>query len=296
MKSRSIHRNPHFEKVNEDPEKEANKVLLQVSWDESVPVDLIEICDMSDIEVKFLSKPEMKEHGKTKFMDNGDFYIVINTYGTDCLDGFSSNKTKSNRQRFTLAHEIGHCILESHRDINLQQNLENPANPHSNEYKRYREEQANLFAAHLLIPRKSFKKLSNKVGWNNPHKLIQKVSQDFSVSMQVAVQQMTRLADFSCIAILFDESGLPIRTPTYSSDFSETGLFYGKNQLLPEGTIAYQVLKNSIPGGSKKYRDASIWFPEQEWKADKYSVIENSIKAGKYGVISFLEIEEINIR
>jgi hypothetical protein len=293
----AIHRNPYFEQVNEDPEYEVRKVLSQIGWDGSIPIDLLKICDMYGFEVEFSSVPEMKESGTTKFFGDGDFRIVINTYNTDCVDSFSSNQTQLRRQRFTLAHEIGHCVYKSHTNINLQRNLQNPNNPHSRSYIKQREEQANLFAAHLLIPCEAFKKVLRITGWRDVAILVQHISKNFDVSIQVAVQQIARLADFPCIAILFQIDGTPLRTPTFSPDFTETPLFYGKNQALPSGTLAYQMLNgnNANQHDKRKYRDASTWFPDiAEWKAEKFSVTETSISVGQYGIAAFLEIEELD--
>jgi IrrE N-terminal-like domain len=291
------HRNPFFENVNEDPEYEVKRVLAQIGWDGSIPIDLLEICDMYGFEVKFSSIPDMKEAGTTKILGDGDFHILINTHNTNCIDGFSTNQTQLRRQRFTLAHEIGHCIYKSHTDINLQKNLQNPSNPHSKSYVRRREDQSNLFAAHLLIPREAFKKVLKITTWRDTAILIQQISEDFNVSIQVAIQHIARLAEFPCIAILFDVNGISIRTPSYSSDFIETRLFYGKDQNLPSGTLANQMLNgnNSNQYDKKKYRNASIWFPDiTRLKADRFSVVETSINTGPYGIASFLEIEELD--
>jgi hypothetical protein len=298
MSSESVgHRSPYFEKVDENPEYEVGKVLSQIGWDGSIPIDLIAICDTYDFEVRFSNIPEMQEIGRMKIVGDGDFHIVINTHETDCLDSFSSIQSVRRRQRFTLAHEIGHCIYKSHTDIELQKDLQNPSNPHSRTYAKQRENQANLFAAHLLIPGEAFKKLVKSVSLRNMGILIQKVSESFDVSIQVAAQQVARLVSFPCITIVFRADGTLLRQPTYSPDFSDTGLSYSRNQNLPQRTLAIKMLNGENPNqlDTRHYKDASIWFPEvPEWKAEKFSVTETSIKTGQYGVVSFLEIEELD--
>jgi IrrE N-terminal-like domain len=287
------HLNPFFENVNENPEYEANRILTDFGWDGTLPVDLLAICEANDFEVKFFPYPDMKEPATTKFFSRGYFHIVINTYGTDNLNGFSTDPMLYRRQRFSLAHEMGHSIFKSHVNTELQKNLQNDSNPHSQEYKKRMENQANQFAAHLLIPNKAFKKHFRYIDPSSIDKVIFKVADLFDVSIQVAVQQVSRLVDFPCIAILFNADGSTLRTPAFSSDFSETKLFYPKSQDVPFGTQAAQILKNiqSVQCMKKHYRDASIWFPDAPaWKAEKFSIKETSIALGSYGVASFLEI------
>jgi Zn-dependent peptidase ImmA (M78 family) len=191
--------NPCFENTNEDPEYEAGKVLAEISWDGILPIDVLTICEMYGLECLFDADPSMQEEGTTKFRGDGDFYIFINTHNTDCIHGFSNNQTKRRRQRFTLAHELAHCIYKSHVNLQLQQNLSDKNNPHSKTYTKIREDQANQFAAYLLVPKKAFQKFSRQVGWNNIAQLIQQTSDEFDVSLEVAAQQIARLANYSCI-------------------------------------------------------------------------------------------------
>ncbi|WP_404791334.1 ImmA/IrrE family metallo-endopeptidase [Altericista sp. CCNU0014] len=212
------------------------------------------------------------------------------------MHGFSNNQTKRRRQRFTLAHELAHCTYKSHVNLRLQQNLSNKNNPHAKTYSKIREDQANQFAAYLLVPKKAFQKFSRQVSWNNIVQLIQKTSDEFDVSLEVAAQQIARLANYSCITILFDGHGNPKRVPVYSSDFQETKLFYSKSQVIPKNTAAVQMLSgsNQCQQAKKCFPDASTWFPDApDRRAEKFSVVETSIKIGRYGILTFLEINEV---
>jgi hypothetical protein len=295
LRKNMVYRNPYFEKTDENPEYEAGKVLSEIDWDGTLPVDVLTICEMYGIEYVFGSDPSMREEGTTRFRGEGDFYIFINTFNSDCPDGFSGDQTKRRRQRFTFAHELAHCIYKSHTDLQLQQNLSNKNNPHSRTYTRIREDQANQFSAHLLVPKKAFQQFSRQVGWTDIAKLIQKTADKFDVSLEVAAQQIARLANYPCITILFDNNGNPKRVPVYSRDFQETKLFYHKNQIAPEGTLAAQISCDLHQTQKvKKFSDASIWFPDEaDWKTRKFSIVETSIKKGKYGTLTFLEIDEV---
>jgi hypothetical protein len=47
------HINPFFERVNENPEYEANRILTEFEWDGTLPIDLLAICEANDFEVEF---------------------------------------------------------------------------------------------------------------------------------------------------------------------------------------------------------------------------------------------------
>jgi hypothetical protein len=95
---------------------------------------------------------------------------------------------------------------------------------------------------------------------------------------------------------LFDGNGNPKRVPAFSVDFQETKLFYPKSQVIPRGTAAAQMLSgsNQSQQATKRFPDASTWFPDApDWRAEKFSVVEISIKIGRYGILTFLEIHEL---
>lgn len=289
------HRNPLFEKVEEDPEYEVRKVLSEIDWDGELPIDLNQVCDIYDFPYEFKPIPDMPEPGKTKLYD-GELCIIINTHGHDCSNDFSSKPTARRRQRFTFAHEIGHCVYPSHQDIALQRNLSNPDNPHSPTYIKMRENQANQFAAHILVPRQAFKRVVSNDAWDNITKLVPLVVEKFDVSFQVAIQQTARLAEFPCMAILFGTDQKPRRVPVRSPDFEDTNLFYSRNQEAPSSTLVASMLSGRTQDrqGRKRYSDASAWFPDAaSWKAEKFSIVETSFNLGKYGVATFLGFTEL---
>lgn len=84
------------------------------------------------------------------FYDNGKFYIHINTD--------LGNRPSSARGRFTLAHELGHYYIDSHR-IGLKKGLLK-AHPSRTNQKQFNqiEREADFFASCLLMPQDRFSK------------------------------------------------------------------------------------------------------------------------------------------
>lgn len=84
-----------------------------------------------------------------------DGYSIYN--GNNYSIAYNSTKKYSARVRFTLAHEIGHIVLNHHRDFNVTTVMEN--NFSREEYKIL-ENEANCFARNLLSPVPLVKTLS----------------------------------------------------------------------------------------------------------------------------------------
>ncbi len=289
------YRSPNFERVDENPKLEAEKLLSDIDWEGKLPIDLLAICSQCDYEVRFEPRSDLPTiPGKVQHVGVGDFYILINTHDTDNPNGFSSNDSLRRRQRFTLAHEISHCTFKSHTDLGLQVDLHDKNNPHRVSYAKKQESQANEFACHLLIPEKAYRPIEKKTGWKNVNTLVNEVVTNFDVSRQTAIQQMARLAQFPAIAILFKSDGMPLRVPVYSSDYSDIGgLFFGKDQPVPDNTAAANLLDGKFNDNfmSKTFRSLDPWFNNlPDWKNEKYGIKETSIQLGQHGVATFLEI------
>jgi Zn-dependent peptidase ImmA (M78 family) len=119
------------------------------------------------------------EAGLIRKEEDGSYAIYLNA-----LDA-------PTRQRFTIAHEIGHFIL--HKDLldkgeEFVDNIKQPFNgvlhrttgkPHQQE-ERKREVEANEFAANLLMPGETFKSV-----WNQ-NEVIEPVAEYFNVSSAAA--------------------------------------------------------------------------------------------------------------
>ncbi|MDY0204822.1 MAG: ImmA/IrrE family metallo-endopeptidase [Desulfovibrio desulfuricans] len=110
---------------------EAASIVLKSYWDYSLPVNPVEIAEK--LGLKVYMSDELGRLGG--YYDQQEKEITINE--NDALS----------RQRFSVAHEIGHCVLghgSSPRDNQAAYNQQN--------YSK-KEFQANIFAAELLMPK-----------------------------------------------------------------------------------------------------------------------------------------------
>ena len=123
-----------------------------------------------------------------------DFTVFKSTFDSDNISGMviNSNEEKSiyinendsiNRQRFTVAHELGHIIL--HHEANEESFKE--VDFRTNSGFDVRESQANSLAAALLMPRKKANEIWKKL------KDVDDFADAFKVSKQAASIRLENL-------------------------------------------------------------------------------------------------------
>lgn len=117
------------------PESAAAAVLKNVMWPGTLPIDPARIANCYDIKV-------IRDHtlvgstnsGRCLIDDEGNRIIIVNE-----ADSYQ-------RQRFTIAHELGHALLDGEGIHNRTETSYNLGNYRENEAK------VNRFAAALLMP------------------------------------------------------------------------------------------------------------------------------------------------
>lgn len=118
-------------------EEKAEKVLSQYGVG-SVPINVLEIAKKAGVLIKYA--PSSKFSGLLYRKDDIAFMAI-------------SSSESNVRQRFTIAHELGHFFLHPQKDtfVEFRDNEKNIA-------RGIKEIQANQFAAALLMPRKFLEK------------------------------------------------------------------------------------------------------------------------------------------
>lgn len=112
--------------------------------------------------------------------------------------GVNSSHSK-NRQRFTIAHEIGHLVLKHQGELFVDHVVMKRDGKSSKAIDR-QEIEANRFAAELLMPEalvleRAHALESGKAGLS-PDELISQLAKDFQVSSQAMEYRLTNLGVF----------------------------------------------------------------------------------------------------
>jgi len=108
-----------------------------------------------------------------------------------------------NRQRFTIAHELGHLLLHGYRTPHADKQFR-LRDARSSEGSVLEEIQANQFAAELLMPRTMVMKAMQRYGFHHApaneeieqkrfEALVRKLAKDFGVSRQAMTIRLSSL-------------------------------------------------------------------------------------------------------
>lgn len=154
-----------------------------------IPVPLEKIANDEDLQIFYDSYEKNTFDGMTIY-DDDHFFIHLN------ID--KGNTVDSDRGRFTLAHELGHYFIDSHR-IGLINGLLEP-HPSKFNLKQHAEieQEANYFASCLLMPESIFQ--------NEIYKYRLKFRGKFSIELIDILKDKFHVSKSAC-AIRFAEIG-----------------------------------------------------------------------------------------
>lgn len=178
----------------------------------------------------------------TLMHDNG-FHIHLNTNL-----GNSPGKEKG---RFTLAHELGHYFIDSHR-VAL---LDGIIKPHPSRYNKNKhqliEREADYFASCLLMPESRFRTECEKYK-HFSFQVIEELAQKFKISLTACAIRFADIGTHPIMIVYMENS--QIEWQWKSQDFQYWNLADGK-RIIPKDSLAGQYFKT----GLGKKRTEELW-------------------------------------
>jgi Zn-dependent peptidase ImmA (M78 family) len=174
--------------------------------------------------------------------DKDKFYIHINTD--------QGNKPKTPRGRFTLAHELGHYYIDSHR-IGLKKGLLEP-HPSTLNHKRFSriEREADYFASNLLMPENRFKETIYRKRFTPD--LLDQLRDQFNVSRTACAFRFADIGNHP-IMIVYSENN-SVKWKYSSSDFLYKFLLFENK--VPENTVMGEYFNGKH---SETYKTEKVW-------------------------------------
>lgn len=289
--------NPYFL-----PERNMSNLAIQLLSDtigvDALPIDVFSIPDQMDYEVVF-SKKDFKNDNEYGFSDirsedNKIIYLNANFYGNS-FEELIQDDLKRRHCRFTVAHELGHCTIPEHSNIELQKSLLNENNLHAKKYSFKKEYEANVFASELLIPSTT---ITNIYSFGTTFRdIIDNLSLKYDASiMASALKAASLMNDSICICLQISKNTGNIINFKYSNAFREygKGLFITKNTKPYSGSIASTILKGGISlSAHQLYRCPKDWFPNFRG-SEEAELHEWSFDMGE-NIITFLELIDISM-
>lgn len=187
------------------------------------------------------------------FYDNGKFYIHINTD--------LGNRPDSARGRFTLAHELGHYYIDSHR-IGLKMGLlkPHPSNTNQKQFNQI-EREADFFASCLLMPHERFSKDFYKKKFSI--ELVDFLKDEYNVSRTACAFRFAEIGNHD-IMIIYAENGV-IRWKHCSEQFPYKYLLY-ENKVAP----------NTVMGEYFVGVKDNLFQKEEIWAVDIFNGVKDS--------------------
>lgn len=165
----------------------ANDLLVHCEQNQSVPVDLSAILRKLGISAIPFDFSDIEEGVRQRFKANVQVLGAIATQGEHAAIFYNKkHQQDSHRSRFTIAHELGHCCLNSahlkngkaHIDCRIEGISQNED-----------EIAANIFAGELLIPESTLYQTINKLILPSVHIL----AEIFDVSDNVMLKRLEYL-------------------------------------------------------------------------------------------------------
>jgi Zn-dependent peptidase ImmA (M78 family) len=221
-------------------------------YEEPVPLEQVAKNELIEVIYDNYGKPSFD--GITWFEPETDnFYIHLNT--AQC------NFSKNTKGRFTLAHELGHYYIPSHR-LGLMNGTLKPhgsVNYLSNQIAWQIERDADAFASSLLMPESSLNTFIKGRRFN--FGVIEAIANKYRVSKSAAAIRFANIGNCP-IMVVFAERGR-IKWAIHSSDFPFFRLRYGngRGDKVPEySVIGDYFFKNINNGYSEEIVNAGDCF------------------------------------
>jgi len=200
--------------------------------------------------------------------EDGRFFIHINS---NSISG--SNKA---RKRFTLAHELGHALINEHRKGLLSGYLE----PHISSYlvensNKLIELEADYFASCLLMPRELIVKYSKEYTDSFSFNFFDYLSDRLQTSITATILRYSGITDRPIFVNFCNDGNVSwyrkgSHFPNWTFNFEVKGE-------VPTGSLLSNVIDDTSIGGEIREVNPSVWF-KTEFEEDSEITLFEQIK------------------
>lgn len=190
------------------------------------------------------------------------------------------------RERFSIAHELGHWQL--HRGRSFQCRVDEPDTSFA--LDRTIEREADDFASHLLMPGPIFNPLVRTIGKPRFEDLAD-LAREFETSLTATALRLAAINTLLVIVACYDRDG---RRWCLAAD--DIPRWWRPKRQLDEATFTYDLLHKGVHRAAPGKQPADAWFDNDG--ADRFEVIEqcSPSRAGQALVLLYLPLELVEAR
>ena len=195
---------------------------------------------------------------------------------------------ESPRERFTIAHELGHYFIDEHRNA-LTSGV--GCHPSFSEFQsdELAEREADLFASCLLMPRRAFTDSMPK----NPRGIpdILKMKEQFGTSITSTAIRYVGLIDFFCAIVKWNDNGFGWSWSSQNAYANWYRRTIKTADRLPPDSATRRVMRGEMEASGIAVCGtvASMWFDYVSmggWRDE--ILMEQAISLGRYGFLTLL--------
>lgn len=244
------------------PEQYAQDIIS--SFNLTPPIDLNKICEMLDINVRYETLGVMEA---LLIVAPGKRNIIID----------NSRNMYSRRERFTIAHEIGHYTIPWHENLQQCDKIVDFKSEDTVECE------ANEFASELLVPKSYL--IEDIRGKKVTLALIKELAEKYDVSLVVMARRILEYSESQSVALIYYPNGnkyIQMKSKSFNKEIKDGRITKSSaHKLLTSYNTSAEV---------KDVIDSSIWF-ENDCVSDK--IIEESMFQSNLGrVFTLLRVAD----
>ena len=227
-------------------------------WTPPVPVESLArdvgIVDFKDLEVDGFEGALMTDQEKSQG-------VILTRSGA-----------RKERRRFTIAHELGHFLMPSHKG-NRQCTAADLRESRRDNDDRRQEAEANRFAAGLLMPRSWFTSDMNRLG-DADLSHVQELAKRYQTSLEATINRYVKLSDDACAFVFSKDDS--IRYARRTADFPP--LSVAKGDRLPGRCASLKAPLMPLRVATTWTEvDSSVWLGTT-WGVRPPSILEQSMR------------------
>jgi Zn-dependent peptidase ImmA (M78 family) len=179
------------------------------------------------------------------------------------LDSSKGNTLASRRGRFTLAHELGHYFIESHREGIRAGVIPSHPSSHSVVHSDRMELEADYFASNLLMPKDRFRMVSSRTRIFSLD-VIRGLSDYFDTSLTATILRFVDVGTHEIMVVFSQEN--KVRWSQRSEDFPKLSQKFRTGGPLPPTTAAGEYYsKPEAQYTTVEKLDLEDWFEYRGW-------------------------------